>query len=247
MAFAELADFGEQVIHANRYKLDQTNLSSWIAPPFAKKSDWSNYAHMEKALDIGTVRENLQRVMQRTGKKPTTLSLAVGSNRTLVKDLLEKASDVQLGTLVKLAGALDVSLSELIAAPRVRIAGYIGAGGEVIFEEHETGDTVMRPPGVSGDLFALMVRGSSMLPKYRDGDVIYIQRQHDGVIPEDIGEDCAVQVEGAGLYIKQLVKGSDEGRFTLLSLNAPPMENVEVEWATPVLLVMPARARFLLG
>lgn len=179
--------------------------------------------------------------------KPTTLSLAVGTNRTLVKDLLEKANDVQMGTLIKLAGALDVDLADLLASPRVPVVGFIGAGGEVIFEDVGNDESVLRPPGITGSLIALAVRGSSMLPKYRDCDIIYIQRQHDGVLPDYIGEDCAVRLASGETYIKQLMRGDVPGRFTLISLNAAPIENVEVEWATPVLFIMPARSRHLLG
>jgi len=247
MTFAKGLDLGEKVFHSQVYKLDRTNLSSWITPPFAKKSDWSNLAGMADELDMEAIRASLRRVMTRKGAKPTTLSLQVGNNRTLVKDLLEKARDVQIGTLVKLAGALDVDISELLSAPRVKIAGYIGAGGEIIFLEHETDEVVMRPPGISGPLTALVVRGSSMLPKYKDGDIIYIQRQHDGMLPDYIGEDCAVQIAGDGVFIKQLVRGVDDEHFTLVSLNAAPMENVEIEWATPVLFIMPARSRHLLS
>lgn len=185
--------------------------------------------------------------MAKKGKKPTTLSLEVGNNRTLVKDLLEKAKDVQLGTLVKLAGALDVDLGELLTAPRVIVAGYIGAGGEVVYDDLGYDEGVLRPPGITGSVVALEVRGDSMLPKYKNGDIIYIQRNVDGLLPDYIGEDCAVRLTTGETYIKQLMHGSEGERFTLLSLNAAPIENVEIEWATPVLFIMPARSRQLLG
>lgn len=202
---------------------------------------------MSETTDMATIRETLRRIMERQGVKPTTLSLRVGANRTLVKDLLEKGKDVQIGTLTKLAGALDVSLADLLAAPRVPVAGRIGAGGEVIFEESAEDETVARPPGITGALVALVVTGSSMLPKYKDGDIIYIQREHDGLLPDYIGEDCAVRLASGETYIKQLIRGTTEDRFTLLSLNAPPIEDVEVEWATPVLFIMPARSRHILS
>lgn len=204
---------------------------------------------MSDVADIVSIRDALRRIMDRKGVKPTTLSLRVGTNKRLVKDLLEKTNDVSMSTLTRLAGALDVPLYELLAAPRVPIAGKIGAGGMVIFEDVgediEADRTVIRPPGVSGPLIALLVEGSSMLPKYRDGDIIYIQRNHDGVLPEYLGEDCAVRLTTGETYIKQLMQGSAPGLFTLLSLNAPPIENVEVEWATPVVFIMPARSRHL--
>jgi phage repressor protein C with HTH and peptisase S24 domain len=218
-----------------------------IQPPFAWEEDWSNYGAMSEEPDMATIRDSLKRIMKRKGVKPTTLSLSVGGNRTLVKDLLEKGKDVQIGTLTKLAGALDVSLADLLAAPRVPVAGRIGAGGEIIFEESADDETVARPPGITGALVALVVTGSSMLPKYKDGDIIYIQREHEGLLPDYIGEDCAVRLVSGETYIKQLIRGTTEERFTLLSLNAAPIENVEIEWATPVLFIMPARSRHILS
>lgn len=247
MALAERFDVSEQRIHESDSKLDKTNCQRWIAPPFAKMLDWSNYGGMADEPDIETIRENLRRAMAKRGIKPTTLSLKVGTNRTLVKDLLEKSKDIQVGTLAKLSSALNVSLSDLLAAPRTPVVGYIGAGGEIIYEDMGQDDHVMRPPGISGTLVALVVRGSSMLPKYRDGDIIYIQRTHEGILPEYIGEDCAVRLATGETYIKQLMTGSEPERFTLLSLNADPIENVEVEWATLVRFVMPARSRQLLA
>lgn len=207
---------------------------------------------MPDAADIETIRRNLQRIMEKKKVKPTTLSQRVGSSKTLVKDLLTKTSDVQFSTLRKLAGALDVELGDLLALPRVPIVGKIGAGGSVIFlavrdEDHiEETETVPRPPGISGKLVALIVEGSSMFPKYRDGDIIYIQRVHEGILESDIGDDCAVRLVTGETYVKQLVRGSEPERWTLRSLNAPDMENVEVEWATRVLFIMPRRSREML-
>lgn len=204
---------------------------------------------MPDTPDIATIRENLQRIMTRKKVRPTTLSQRVSNSKTLVKDLLTKTGDVQLSTLRKLAGALDVELGDLLALPRVPIVGKIGAGGSVVFlplqddEKLDAEDSVLRPPGVSGKLVALVVEGSSMFPKYRDGDIIYIQRDHSGILEEDIGDDCAVRLASGETYVKQLALGSEPERFTLRSLNAPDMENVEVEWATRVLFIMPRRSR----
>lgn len=202
--------------------------------------------------DLATIRYNLERIMQKRNVKPTTLSQRIGSSKTLVKDLLTKVSDVQVGTLRKLAGALDVELADLLALPRVPIVGKIGAGGSVVFvawqddEQVDPEDTVLRPPGITGKLVALVVEGSSMLPKYRDGDILYIQRDHDGVVEEDIGDDCAVRLKSGETFVKQLVRGSEPDRWTLRSLNAADMENVEIEWATRVLFIMPRRSREML-
>lgn len=198
-------------------------------------------------IDINSVRAALREIMDRKGVKPTTLSLQVGKNKSLVKDLFERTNDISVGTLTKLAGALDVSVIDLLAHPGIPLVGYIGAGGAVIYEEIEGGEVVIRPPNVSMQLVALVVRGDSMLPKYQDGDIIYIGRDHDGLLPEYLGRDCAVRLTTGETFIKQIIKGSEDGLFTLLSLNAPPIENVEIEWATPVAFIMPAHSRHMFG
>src|SRR5574343_1270532 len=230
----------------DRYRLDLSNRQGRIARPYIFSPESPTLLAMSAGLHIDGIRDALRRIMKRKGVAPTTLSLQVGTSKTLVKDLLEKTGDVKVSTLVKLASALEVDVDELLARPRVPIAGHIGAGGVVVFEDYdgEVADSfVMRPPGVSGDLIALMVLGTSMLPKYRDGDIIYSQRNHDGVLPEDIGEDCAVRTADGGTYVKQLAYGSGPGKYTLLSLNADEMPDVAIQWATPVLFIMPNRAR----
>jgi phage repressor protein C with HTH and peptisase S24 domain len=88
---------------------------------------------------------------------------------------------------------------------------------------------------------ALRVAGDSMMPVYRDGDIIYVSRDHEGVLPEYIGEECAVHTAEGGTFLKVLSLGSEPNRFTLRSFNAGDMADVEVIWATPVLFVMRAR------
>lgn len=228
-------------------KLDIPNRQGWIHRAFAKKLEWPNLLAMSETVDVTSVRAALREIMDRKGVKPTTLSLMVGKNRSLVKDLFERTNDIGVGTLIKLAGALDVPVSDLLSAPRVAIVGYIGAGGTIIFEDlgNDEAETVVRPPNISTRLVALVVRGDSMLPKYQDGDILYISRDHDGVLPSYLGRDCVVRLATGETYIKQLMKGSEEGRFTLFSLNAPPIEDVEVTWATPVAFIMPAQSRAL--
>lgn len=228
--------------------IDPTVKTDLSCLPSTPRSDVNGA--MDSDVDIASIREALRRVMREKNVAPTTLSQKVGNNKSLVKDLLEKTDDVRLSTLVKLAGALDVSVDRLLARPRVPIVGYIGAGGMVIFEDIgetiEPDHTVPAAPGVSGRLTALLVRGDSMLPKYKDGDIIYIQRQHDGVLPEYVGEDCAIRLVSGETYLKLLTRGTRSGHFTLRSLNAADIEDVEIEWATPVMFVMPARARSMI-
>ena len=144
---------------------------------------------------------------------------------------------------------LDRISKQLKCAPtdllgdEVPVVGKIGAGGSVIYEDVGNEDTVRRPPETPGVLVGLEVAGESMLPKFDPGDVIFISRDTDGVDPLDIGSYCACRLRSGETYLKKLAKGSRAGLFTLRSLNGVDIEDVELDWATPVRAITPRAAR----
>lgn len=194
----------------------------------------------EEGIDINAIRAALRREMQRKGFKAKRLAKAAGLGETAVRDILETVDDPRVGTLIKIADALDIPASSLFGN-QVPVLGKIGAGGSILFEEADEPELVDRPPGAAGKLMALRVTGDSMMPVYRDGDIIYVHRDHEGVMPEYIGEECAVHTVEGGTFLKVLALGTEPNRYTLRSFNAADMADVEVLWATPVLFVMRAR------
>jgi transcriptional regulator with XRE-family HTH domain len=194
----------------------------------------------EEVIDINVVRAALRREMERQGIKAKKLAKAAGLGETAVRDILDKVDDPRIGTLIKIADALDIPASSLFGS-QVPVLGKIGAGGCVLFEEADEPELVDRPPGAGGRLMALRVTGDSMMPVYRDGDIIYVNRDHQGILPDYLGEECAVHTAEGGTFLKVLSLGSQPNRYTLRSFNAADMPDVEVIWATPVLFVMRAR------
>lgn len=200
--------------------------------------------------NIQAIRDVIEAEMKRKGFSRRSLSSAAKLSESAVRDLLTRVDNPGIGTLRKVAEALEIPVDALTgAAMQVPVLGKIGAGGEVLFsvdpdaELYDYGvQMVPRPPLVAGRLMALEVVGSSMLPKYEAGEIIYVMAPIHGAIMEDaIGSYCAVRTAEGGTYLKVLARGDQEGRFTLRSLNAPDMENVEVVWASRVLFVMPRR------
>lgn len=195
--------------------------------------------------DIYAIREAIEREMKLKGFSRRSLSTAAGLSESAVRDLLTRTDNPGVGTLRKVAEALEMPVDALTGAGlEVPVLGKIGAGGHVVFapnadEEDGEFDMVPRPPLVTGRLMALEVQGSSMLPKYESGDIIYARRDHEGVLPSYIGKYCAVRTADGGTWLKILASGSREGVYTLRSLNAEDMTDVEVLWASPVLFVMP--------
>lgn len=208
-----------------------------IYKPSANLCDLSSM----NVIDMEAIRQQLQRAMDERGIKAKPLAIAANLGETAVRDILEgRSKDPKLSTLHRLAEVLDYPVEHFIGHQAVELRGKIGAGGQIAWlPEEEIERTVPRPPLAPGPLLALEVSGASMLPKYEPGDIIYIRRDHDGVLPSYLGKYCAVHAADGGTYIKILTQGSKPDRYTLRSLNAPDMENVEVIWAMPVLFVMP--------
>lgn len=192
---------------------------------------------------MAAVRESVKRQMERVGIKSKPLAKVAGLGETAIRDLFdEDRKSVRVDTLVKLAEYFETTVDELSGREPVHILGNVGAGGEILFLEDPEPETAPRPAFTPGRLMALRVVGDSMLPKYDDGDIVYVRRDHDGVLPEYIDDYCAVHTADGGTFLKILSIGTEPDRYTLRSLNASDMTNVEVLWASPVEGVLPRRA-----
>jgi len=107
-------------------------------------------------------------------------------------------------------------------------------------DDHIKGDGIEEidaPPGLLNGI-ALIVRGTSMEPKYSDGEVLFIEKTIYA-IDSLIGENCFVQTADGHSYVKKLIYGSRPGTFTLMSYNAPPIENVVLERVYPIAYTKP--------
>ena len=249
MACEEGLDIGEQRVHADSHKCVATHRQGVLQPHYPEISSMCDTTHMSQPKDeLQRVREALREAMARKGFRNKPLAIKAGLGDTSVRDLLDNEDrDIKLGTLLKIAGAMDLDIGELIGSGRtVPLVGRVGAGGNILYEE-VAGLDAPRPAGLGGEVEALEVEGSSMLPRYSSGDIVYIEKDIRGVREEHVGEFCAVRLVSGETYLKQLAHGSKPGFFTLRSLNAEDIVDVELEWATPIILVLPRAARRLMG
>jgi phage repressor protein C with HTH and peptisase S24 domain len=122
--------------------------------------------------------------------------------------------------------------------------GYIGAGAEVVpIDDHAMGaglEEVDIPPGVPDGSVVVIVRGDSMYPRLKDGERLFYMKQERNP-SELLGVECVVKLDDGRMYVKELERGQN-GLFNLLSHNAPPIRDQAVEWATPVLAILPRRS-----
>lgn len=118
------------------------------------------------------------------------------------------------------------------------IVGYVGAGGQIIpFDDHAMGagmETAEPPPGDTSVSVAVIVRGHSMHPVYRDGDTIYYSRDGANDWRALIGKDCVARLADGRILVKVLKQSAQRTKWTLSSYNSPDIEDVDVEWVAPI-------------
>ena len=118
----------------------------------------------------------------------------------------------------------------------VRLAGRIGAGAviDADFEQEpaEGFAEIEIPYPVPEDAVAFEIIGDSMWPRYDPGDIVICCRvaQMRG---EADGWEAAVRLTDGRRYLKT-VRRVGKDRFDLVSHNASPILNVQIEWACKV-------------
>lgn len=117
----------------------------------------------------------------------------------------------------------------------VPLVGYVGAGAEIIpVDDHEKGaslEEIEAPQGLNlYGYVAVRVRGDSMYPRYFEGEVIAFKRNTDWS-PDCLNKECVVKLKDGRCFVKIVRAGSKDGLFTLESFNAPPIRDVQIEWA----------------
>jgi transcriptional regulator with XRE-family HTH domain len=196
------------------------------------------------------VHERIRRLRNAKKLSQTDLAHRVGEDNPMWVSRREmdpskkEAVRTQIDEARRIATALDVPLSAIIGGEdepsrTVPVVGFVGAG-DLYYPDPLSGpwvgfDLTEAPPGAS-DVEAVIVRGDSMAPVYRDRDTLFFSRKASGAPAECVGQDCIVQVRNGPTYLKTIEKGSRPGRYSLhsYSANQPPIENVEIEWAAPI-------------
>jgi transcriptional regulator with XRE-family HTH domain len=141
-------------------------------------------------------------------------------------------------------GRLPEAGSEAAPTDMVSVVGYVGAGQEIFaLDDHALGaglEEVEAPEGVGRDtMVAVRVRGESMHP-LRNGWLLFYRRDQHGVPEACLNRLCIVKLADDGpVMVKELHRGYRQGHFVLSSWNAPPLEDVRLDWAAPVLSIRP--------
>lgn len=180
---------------------------------------------------------------------PRRGAIAMGANYNTYVQHENGTRPISRDAAIRYARFFRVSLEWLLTGkgtqkarkPEVPVIAFVGAGAEVfpIDDSAQGGglDLVEVPFGME-DHVAAIIRGDSMYP-LRDGWIILWHRDQAGVPEDCIGQLCVVQVKDGPTLVKDLRRGSKKGLYRLESWNAPPREDVQLEWAAKIALIRP--------
>ena len=194
-----------------------------------------NNLTMENGFDIALLRQNLRAIMDQKGVKPTTLSLNVGKNPSLVQDLLTKTNDAKLSTIVKLAerlgvpvmALLDTGLSGSPDGPMLYVKGEVAGGQWIEALEWNKDDWHVLPgrPDLKIDVehrYFLRVEGDSMDMLYPCGTFIECVDVYAGPDPVPGKRVVVTRERPDGMFeatVKELVEINGELWLTPRSTN----------------------------
>lgn len=176
------------------------------------------------------------------------LADAVGVSQTNVAEWETHQHEPRRGLISKLSKALAVphgwlEYGETMAVIRPRLVGYVGAGAEIVpFDDHEKGagmDDLDPPASKVAKCVAVQIRGDSMYPQLEDGWRLYYAGDATRVAEDCVGRLCIVKVHDGPTLVKKVWNTAKRGIYRLESFNAPPRDDVRLDWAAPVLMIEP--------
>ena len=170
--------------------------------------------------------------------------LLTGFGDANAPDALDEGPDAAAASEVQVALPPLGTLRRDVPLRGVAVGGEDGAfefNGEIV-------DYVLRPPGIvrARDVFAIYVVGSSMAPRYEEGDLVFV---HPGR-PAHGGCDVLVELkaearEPSPCLIKRLVR-RDQNSLLLEQFN-PPRRDIEIPLSQVRLLYRILTSAELLG
>lgn len=199
---------------------------------------------MIEAGMLPSMGNNLKSLREELGWTHEKAAEAMGVSRSQFIKLERGERRLTLDYINQAAKAFGVRASEVFGADDpdgIPLMGYIGAGAEIMpeFEQTPEGgfETIQVPFPLPDEMIALKVKGDSMLPVYKDGSIIVVYRDQKKPVSAFYGEDAAVRTSDGRRFLKTIMR-SPAG-VTLMSFNAAPIENVQLEWIGEIFAVLP--------
>ena len=137
------------------------------------------------------------------------LAEKIGVARSTISMYEVGASEPDIQILTKLANFFNCSIDYLLGndkksqGVKIPVLGVIPAGIPIEAVEDVLGYEEITPKLAStGEFFALKVKGDSMLPDIKNGDILIVRQQEDA----ENGDTCVIMVNGNDATVKKIKK-----------------------------------------
>lgn len=205
---------------------------------------------------LDEILDRINKRLEAVGLTAAAASRKAGLSEDAIRNIARAAREgreqgVSTSTILKLAPILKTTASWLLeqagaeeVEKGIALMGYIGAGAEILpeFEQvpPEGLDTIDVPFALPDEMIAFKIQGDSQYPVYRDGAVVVVYREQKRPLEAFYGLDAAVRTSDGRRFLKMIQRGQDGVNLT--SWNAPPIENVHLEWIGEIFAVLPPTA-----
>lgn len=169
-------------------------------------------------------------------------------NASSVNRLINGKRQLRFDEAERLATFLGVGVSEIISHAGVRVApegvgktrlvGYIDGAGEAHIDWDARDEFVQSLPGLPPSSVALQYRTAMTAWDSLDGWTVYVEPPN-GRVDHALNRLALVTLESGITVIAFLRRGYKLGKYNITNFLGPALENVDVDWAAPVLLIRP--------
>lgn len=162
---------------------------------------------------------NLKKYMGLNQMNQVELASKLKINKSVVSSWMNGARYPRMNTIERIAAIFRIEKSDLIEdknltsqgarSIRIPVLGSVIAGQPAYAAENIIGwEEVTTRMAKQGKLFALKVRGDSMIPEFKEGDIVIVKEQPD----VESGEIAVVLINGDEGTLKK-VKKTEDGIF----------------------------------
>lgn len=163
--------------------------------------------------------EQLKILRKREGMTQAEVAAKLGVDRSTYAKYETGQSEPNFEMTQRLASLFGISVELLISGTGspsgrnwVPVLGDVAAGIPIeAVQDIVDFEEIDAALAATGDFFGLRIKGASMEPRIREGDVVIVRKQEDA----DTGDTAVVMVNGDSATVKRIKKEPDGGLWLL--------------------------------
>ena len=168
----------------------------------------------------------LKELRKKYGYTQQNIADKLNVQRTTITNYENGTSEPDINSIKKLAEIFNVSIGYLLDSEennkekskgiKIPVLGTIPAGIPIeAIEDILDYEEISEDMAKKGDYFALKVKGDSMLPTIKDGDIVIIKKCDDA----ESGKICVIMINGYDATLKEIKKDPDNQGLWILPHN----------------------------